>query len=171
MAAQTSPPVAEDVWIDDSRYERLDGQLTERPVPGEAHADLQLKVLIALLPFQDTFGGKARQEWSVARGNDWLTPDVTFSYPEFKTNKIGYLIAPAYLCVEVRSPTQQLSALFRKREIYHRWGTKYCWIVDPLEKACYECTSDTAGHESVVVQPDILHAGSVEIPLASLWAA
>lgn len=108
-------------------------------------------------------GGRVAQEWSISDGSgNWLTPDVTFSYPEFKTTRRGHLPVPAYLVVEVRSADQSLKELFDKRERYRHWQTEYYWIVDPLETACYEC--------SAVIEPrkDSLRAGKVELDIGDI---
>jgi Uma2 family endonuclease len=85
-------------------------------------------------------GGKVLQEWSVSDGKgSWLTPDVTFSYPEIKKTRRNHLLVPAYLVVEIRSMDQNLKDLFNKREAYRRWGIPHYWLIDPVESACYEC--------------------------------
>ncbi len=112
MATDISTP-AEGVYVDDSRYECLNGELRERPLPGLQHAKLQAAIRNLLLPFTKELGGEVLQEWTIIHDKDWLTPDVTFSYRDYKIDRIGRLIAPAYLCVEVRSPQQAYSGSIR----------------------------------------------------------
>jgi hypothetical protein len=87
-----------ELYIDDSEYERFEGVLSRRPAPGLAHADFQHHITGLLRPVEERLGGRVAQEWSISDGSgNWLTPDVTFSYPEFKTTRRGHLLAPVYL--------------------------------------------------------------------------
>jgi len=137
MATQ---PVESGRYIDDSRFECVNGGLLERPMPGKEHAGLQERVRELLRPFAAELGGTVLSEWSISDGKgNWLTPDVTFSYPEVKTTRRGHLVVPAYLVVEIRSVDQPIKDLFGKREGYRAWAVPDYWLIDPLESACYEC--------------------------------
>ncbi|HEX7361860.1 MAG TPA: Uma2 family endonuclease [Bryobacteraceae bacterium] len=158
---ETSKP---EPYIDDSEYERFEGVLSERPGPGLEHSDFQRHVVDLLRPYEAQLGGRALQEWSISDGSgNWLTPDVTFSYPEFKTTRRGHLLVPAFLVVEIRSADQSLKELFDKRERYRTWQIPHYWIVDPVERACYEC--------SAVIEPrqDTLRAGEIEIAVRDIF--
>ena len=50
MAAQFIEAVGAGKHIDDSEFEKFDGQLVRRPVPKEEHADYQFCWLIYLMP-------------------------------------------------------------------------------------------------------------------------
>lgn len=155
--------------LDDSQYERFESALSERPVPGLEHAELQRRIVDLLVPFQQRLGGKVLQEWSISDGSgDWLTPDVTFSYPEIKTTQRGHLVTPARLVVEIRSPDQTLKALFDKRERYKKWQTPHYWIIDPIEDACYECEMAAAQPSVLILRKDMLRAGEIELPIADI---
>ncbi len=134
MATDIGARAAEGIYVDDSRYECLNGELRERPLPGLEHAELQALVRNLLIPFTKQLGGKVLQEWTIVHDRDWLTPDVTFSYRDYEIDRIGRLIAPAYLCVEVRSPQQPIRDLFDKWRTYQKWQIPYCWIIDPSRK-------------------------------------
>lgn len=164
MAARILP--SESASVDDSLYECIDGHLVERGVGGEIHASSQFEITVLLRPFVKELGGQVLPEWTIANGADWLTPDVTFSYPDYKINEIGRLIAPAFLCVEVRSETQGLRELFDKWKVYQRWNVPYCWIIDPRERMCYECSADGSR-----IKDDFLEAGPIRVAVADIWAA
>lgn len=158
---ETSKP---EPYIDDSEYERFDGVLSRRPVPGLTHSDFQTLLPNLLRPYEERLGGRVGPEWSISDGSgNWLTPDVTFSYPEFKTTRRGHLLIPAFLVVEVRSTDQSLKELFDKRERYRKWQTAYYWIVDPVERACYECST------IIELRKDTLRAGEIEIAVRDIF--
>ncbi|MGA8025657.1 MAG: Uma2 family endonuclease [Bryobacteraceae bacterium] len=163
MAIDIGAPAAEGVYLDDSRYEMLNGQLLERALPGLQHAKIQAAIKDLLTPFTKRLGGEVAQEWTIVHDKDWLTPDVTFSHRDYKIDRVGRLIAPAYLCVEIRSPEQPIRHLFEKSGIYRKWGIPYCWIIDPIEKVSYQCDAAAAANESIVIKTDVLEAGNLSI--------
>jgi Uma2 family endonuclease len=168
MATQPLETRQPETYVDDSLYEQFEGILSERPVPGLEHAELQRRLVDLLLPFQARLGGKVLQEWSISDGSgDWLTPDVTFSYSEMTTTRRGHLVAPARLVIEIRSPDQPLKSLFDKRERYRKWQISNYWIIDPIESACYEC--DMAQPSVIRVCKDLLRAGEIEVPTADIF--
>jgi Uma2 family endonuclease len=162
--AQTEP------YIDDSEYERFDGVLSQRPVPALDHAEMQLRMLLLLRPFMERVGGKALQEWSISDGSgNWLTPDVTFSYPEIQTTRRGHLRVPARLVVEVRSSDQTLKTLSTKRDRYRKWQIPHYWIIDPIEAAAYDCPMDPASSSIIVLENERLRAGEIEVAVADIF--
>jgi Uma2 family endonuclease len=170
MATHPLETAQAEPYIDDSEYERFDGVLSERPVPGLDHADMQRRMTDLLRPFEQQLGGRALQEWSISDGSgNWLTPDVTFSYPEIQTTRRGHLRVPARLVVEVRSSDQTLKTLFDKRERYRNWQIPHYWIVDPIETAAYDCPMDPANSSVIVVEDDKLRAGEIEVAVADIF--
>jgi Uma2 family endonuclease len=158
-------------YIDDSEYERFEGILSERPVPGSDHAELQLKMVLLLRPYLAHLGGKVLQEWSISDGSgNWLTPDVTFSYPESKQTRRKHLLVPARLVVEIRSTDQTLKTLFDKRERYRKWQIPHYWIIDPIETAAYDCPMDPVNSSVIVLENDKLRAGEIEVAVADIFA-
>jgi Uma2 family endonuclease len=171
MATHPLEPAQAEPYIDDSEYERFEGVLSERPVPGLSHADLQRRMTDLLRPFERSLGGRALQEWSISDGSgNWLTPDVTFSYPEIKTTRREHLLVPARLVVEIRSSDQTLKKLFDKRNRYRQWQIPYYWIIDPIETAAYECPMDSENASLIVVATDKLRAGEIEVALADIFS-
>jgi Uma2 family endonuclease len=164
-AAQTEP------YIDDSEYEQFEGILSERPAPGSDHAEFQLKMVLLLQPFVAQLGGKVLQEWSISDGSgNWLTPDVTFSYPEPKQTRRKHLLVPARLVVEIRSSDQTLKTLFDKRDRYRKWQIPHYWIIDAIETAAYDCPMDPASGSLIVVANDALEAGEIKVVVADIFA-
>ncbi len=162
MASQ--PIFDPDRYIDDSEYECIDGRLRQREVPGRRHGKLARHVESLLLPFANTLGGDVVSEWSISDGaGGWLTPDVTFSYPEFKGTRRDHLVAPAYLVVEIRSIDQPLRELFDKRELYRRLAIPHYWLIDPIEQACYECLQE------IRLCNETLTTDRIEIPVSQIF--
>ena len=151
-------------YVDDSRYEYLDGRLLERPAPGLEHAELQSKMQSLLAPFGHASGATVLAEWSISDGTEnWLTPDVTFSYRDSNVTALGYLLVSAYLVVEIRSTDQTMKDLFNKREAYRRWGVPHYWLIDPVESACYECLP------AIVPCAEKLTADQIEIAVPDIF--
>ncbi len=168
MATQPIERTRPELYLDDSRYERFEGLVSERPVPGVSHAEMQRRIVDLLIPFQTRLGGKVLQEWSISDGSgDWLTPDVTFSYPEIQTTRRGHLLVPARLVIEIRSADQPLKILFEKREQYRKWAIPHYWIVDPIERGCYSCGTEQGF--ALVLSDGTLRAGEIELPIANLF--
>lgn len=171
MATHPLEPAPAEPYIDDSEYERFEGVLSERPAPGLEHAETQLRMVCLLQPFAARLGGEVLQEWSISDGTrNWLTPDVTFSYPEIRTTRREHLLVPARLVVEVRSADQTLKTLFDKRERYRKWQIPHYWIIDPIERAAYDCPMDPAGSSVIVLENEKLRAGEIEVSVADIFA-
>lgn len=173
MAVQTLP--VEQSKIDTSRYECVDGQLVERPLPNDIHADIQFAVTALLkrsiTEFQLPFA--ARQEWTLDEDDqprhNWMTPDVLVSEPErIATNR--HALPPAHLAVEVLSEGQTFEQMFGKAQRYFAWGMKHVWIIDPvMRKAC----SIDSGHPTSVMwvehEYEFLSAGRLRLTLDEIF--
>ena len=157
-------------YVDESRYERIDGQLVPRPVPGKVHAQVQANLVLLLREKAKKLGGKALPEWSVTRPEtrewpepDYLTPDITFALSPVRTTKNGHLLPPAFLAIEVASPHQE--DLFRKAQLYAAWGVAHVWIINPQTRECFEYHG---GNQLTIVQEE-LRAGDVGLRLDDLF--
>ena len=172
MATQPIDQSELNVYVDDSRYERIGGRLLERPLPGLEHAELQKRIVELLSPFAEASGCKVHSEWSIsdAAGN-WITPDVTLSNPDWKITRRGHLIIPAHLVVEIRSVDQPLKDLFDKREYYRKWQIPFYWIVDPIERACYETEPFLSGAAIFLSCRESLHAGNIEVAVGDVFVS
>jgi Uma2 family endonuclease len=109
------------------------------------------------------------QEWTLAHGDEWMIPDVMLSFSgPFEEDSRGYLIAPAFLCIEVLSPTDRAGDLFRKCVRYSTWGIPHCWIIDPETKACFEYHG---GNDFILADTEgVLTADDIRIPVSEIFA-
>ena len=157
--------------VDGSRFERIDGQLMERPVPTTPHACMQSQLHLLLTQALQGSNAKAFPEWSITRPEhadkddpDYLTADVLVAYPPFRRAKNGHLALPGFLAVEVLSPGQEL---FDKALLYASWGTPHVWIVNPETRLAFEFH----GGPAFTIVREYLHAGDLSVSLADVFAA
>lgn len=124
---------------DPEYFEIVGGRWIKKESVGRRrHSQLNSIVTDLLTPFAEKLGGTVTHEWTIVRGEERVIPDVTFSFPNFE-ERDGYLVAPAFLVVESLSPGQRLNAMSRKcTDVYHQWGTHYCWILDYRNEQAYE---------------------------------
>jgi Uma2 family endonuclease len=175
MATLPAAPASQE-WIDDSRYECVSGVLRERPVPGYEHAKMQ-KVCVRLLDaIAEAHGGQVLSEWSIGDGRGaWLTPDVMFALPGFRTAHNGHLCPPPppHLVIEVASPGQ--NDLVKKAKDYKPYSVPYYWIVDPFNRTCYEVLMNQQYIVSVLKDgpDDYITAGDagIQLKVSDIWAA
>lgn len=168
MATQTSAPF--DVETERDKYfECVGGRLLERDLGSGTHSDIQYKVLSLLKSLAAQRNARVRQEWSIARGAEWMTPDVMLSFPDlFTEDARGYLAGPAFLCVEILSPSQSAADLFRKCLRYYAWGVPHCWVIDPKSQACFEYHG---GNDFILAEaPNSLTAGDLTLAISDLFA-
>ena len=155
--------------LDENRFERIDGQLIERPVPTIPHACVQSQLHLLLAEALRNSKGKAFPEWSITRPGhadkdnpDYLTADVLVAYLPFRRAKNQHLAVPGFLAVEVLSPGQDL---FDKALLYAAWGTPHVWIVNPETRLAFEFHSGPA----FIIKRDHLHAGDITVSLADVF--
>ncbi len=147
-------------------YEYLEGVLREKPIPTYDHSNLQLQ-LCDLINGLDC-GFRAVPELTVRiSGSRFLVPDVG-------VQRVGelqrpYPVKPIHLCIEVLSPDDRLADVVVKCGDYHRWGTPYCWIVDPDEKTCWEYHS--GGRPHPVSEGGQISAGVISLPVDDIFVA
>ena len=67
MATQSISNKPAPDYADESRFERINGRMVERPWPGDHHAQVQLNAVLLLRDYAKTKGGTALQEWSVTQ--------------------------------------------------------------------------------------------------------
>lgn len=152
----------------EKHIEFIDGHYTERPLGTGPHSDCQFNLTCLLKPLAKQHNFIARQEYTVAHGTDWLIPDVLVAPQDLQEDHRGYLITTPHLCVEILSPGQSESDLFRKCRRYHTWGVPHCWVIDPTAKACFEYHGGAA---FTLVEPDgTLTAAPLQLQAASIWA-
>jgi len=169
MLANVSAPL--DLELEREKYrEFVDGHFVERFLGADLHSDCQFQVTALLKLLAQATNAKARQKWTVAHEEEWLIPDVVLTRPnDYVTDSRGYLVSTPLLCVEILSPGQSASDLFRKCRRYHAWGVPHCWIIDPQAKACFESHD---GDTFALIECDgTLTAGEIRFRAAELFAA
>jgi Uma2 family endonuclease len=133
-------------WSDDDGKisEYIDGRWIPKPDIGRLDTSMTIgAILKSLSPLSETVGGEILSGWHMLAVPDLLRPDVVMSFPRYSIYD-GYLVAPAFLTVEVRVDKEQISSLVRKcRERYHPFGTPFCWIIDIASREGYECHRDS----------------------------
>ena len=169
MATQPLPS-SNAPYIDESRFERVDGRLVERPMPGDTHSETQDKVKSLLQQRLATQPFKVLSEWSITRPShaafdepDYITPDVLVAYLPYERTAKGHLIRQALLAIEIVSPGQ--SGLFRKSERYGAWGVEHVWIIDPQTREAFEFHG---GNQFALVK-DRLTAGELHLTLSDIF--
>jgi Uma2 family endonuclease len=172
MATQQVQTAADVDYIDTSRYERIEGQLVERPLPGRRHAEVQWNATFLLKQIARQHGMKAYQEWTLDEADqqehDWMTPDVLVSLPgELKESRIGHLLPPAFLAVEVLSPGQTIPQMIKKARRFLRWGVQYVWLIEPEQN--FGLMAAEGGMRPILVSDDgTLEAGAITISMADV---
>ena len=164
------PAESSSSFLDESRFERIDGNLIPRPRPGNVHARFQDRVK-SLLQASGVIGVEVLAEWSITRPEqagdqdpDYMTPDVLMARVPYEQTPTGHLIRPAFLAVEISSPNQR--GLFWKAEIYGAWGVEHVWIIDPQSRECFEFHG---GNQFTLVKGS-LSAGDLTVALAEIFA-
>ncbi|MDQ2844279.1 MAG: Uma2 family endonuclease [Acidobacteriota bacterium] len=166
MATQTIIPL--DFETEREKYlEFIDGHYQERFLGTGTHSDCQFNVTSLLKALAKQRGAVARQEWTIAHGDNWLVPDVTLSF-NYTEDARGYLTSTPHLVVEILSPGQTEGELFRKCLRYHSWGIPHSWVIDPQTKICFE---HHGGSDFTLIEANgHLTAGDVRIAAADIFA-
>jgi Uma2 family endonuclease len=147
--------------------EFVSGELQEKPAGTREHMRIE-KILMRLLEAFEKRGlGQALAELSVRRGDEVRIPDLVVC-PMSAQFENEILVDPPLLCVEILSPSQRLSELFAKCEIYHSWDVPHCWVIDPISKNAWEYHR---GSPVRMASGDgRLTAGEIAVSLAELLA-
>ena len=172
MATQQVQAAADVGYIDTSRYERVEGHLVERPLPGDRHSEVQWNATFSLKQVAKQYGMKVHQEWTLDEADipehDWMTPDVLVSLPgEYKRSTIGHLLPPAFLAVEVLSPGQTIPQMMKKARRFLRWGVQHVWLIEPEQNFGFMVTGD--GTRGIFVSDDgTLEAGDLIVSMTDI---
>ena len=167
MPAQTNLPL--DLETEPEKYlEFIDGRLILRDSGTGPHSDRQFNIVRLLKLLAEQPGAIARQKWTIASGDDWLIPDVTFSSANYTEDARGYLTSTPHLVIEILSPSQNESELLRKCQRYHSWGVPHAWVIDPFAKICFEYHG---GSDFTLIEANgELTAGDIRLSAADIFA-
>lgn len=172
MATQTLP--LDQAAVDTSRFEQIDGQLVERPLPNDIHSRTQLAVTVLLGRQLRGKGLAALQEWTLDEDDqpkhNWMTPDVLVASPVNRASN-GHCLPPAVLAVEVLSEGQTLEEIAAKAKRYLSWGVGLLWIIDPVAQYAAILTRWSDLLEHVPAGSNIpLKADGVELTLSEIFS-
>ena len=125
----------------------IDGVLRQKAMPTFDHGDIQFAVCLLVRRFGG-FTAIPEQTCRIREGK-YLVPDVAVH--ALSDLQRPYPTKPVHLCVEILSPPDRFSDTVSKCDEYHAWGVKYCWIIDPESRQCWEYH---AGSRPNLITPD-----------------
>jgi len=143
MAIQQHLYDIDDLWRmvceadDDRRYELIEGELVEMPPPGEEHGYFILLLGKFLLDYviEHQLGRVTADSGFHAKDDRYtlLGPDIAFRRldPEAEPASRRWVPSMPDLAVEIKSPSNTMTELRRKVDIYLRHGTRLVWIIIP----------------------------------------
>ncbi|MGA8027106.1 MAG: Uma2 family endonuclease [Bryobacteraceae bacterium] len=144
-------------------YEYWFGEAVQKPMATSLHGAVQFVLMLLLR----TRGWKALPEVTLKLvPHAEPVPDIIASR---KTIEQPYPTNPVDICVEIRSPQDPLTKLFKKGKYYLAWGVDNVWIVDPEARTAWMMTREHP--DGIWVHPDgSLKAKDTEILLPELFA-
>src|SRR5438309_8468994 len=119
--------------------EYIDGVILERNVGEYDHATLQIAIASYLYTRRKELGITVVPEQRVqVSPTRFRVPDVcvTLADPEQIFSK------PPFICIEILSPEDRLSAMQERATDYLKMGVPYVWILDPKARLAYRCTAE-----------------------------
>jgi Uma2 family endonuclease len=141
----------------------VDGVVLERNLGEKDHSLLQTEIAFYYRSRRKEWGLWAMVEQRVqVSATRFRIPDVCLVLGK-PTDPI--IKTPPFICIEVLSKADRLSAMRQRVEDYMRFGVPYVWILDPATRRAYRCTP--GGTQEVTElrteNPETL------VPLAELW--
>lgn len=119
-------------------YDYVDGVLEERNVGEWSHGKLILLIGAYLLA--------RRKELGIDVSSDvrLKVAPTRYRVPDLAVIELGtaepVLQKSPLLCIEILSPEDRLSRIRVRVQDYHEMGVPDAWIIDPLNKDCYQST-------------------------------
>jgi len=160
--------------IDTSRYELIDGEFSERPMPKDRHAEVQGNLIEILGQKARLLGLRAYPGLSVDKADspnsDWMTPDVLVAPPDYLRSARRNALPPLLLTIEVLSPEQTLPEMIRKANRYLEWGVQNVWLIEPQKQFALVLAEGDSKRQPTLVWPgfDMQLDNGLSIPLADL---
>jgi Uma2 family endonuclease len=146
--------------------EYVDGKTLERNLGDWEHARLQSLALKYLAIREDQWQIRAVVEQRVqVKPDRYRVPDVCVVRASAQIESI--ITHPPFLCIEVLSPLDRMTAVLVKVDEYLAFGVNYVWVIDPLPR--HAQIYDATGVHSMIdgklwtANPDIL------VPLDQLF--
>jgi Uma2 family endonuclease len=154
MATNVQVPEVDFNSIDTSRFEYVDGQLVERPVPKDRHAEVQGNIVELLGPKARHIGLRAYPELTVDKEDipkpQWMTADVVITKPDFTRTQRHNALPPLLLAIEIMSPGQTMPQMMKKANDYLEWGVENVWIINPEQESAVMVRSGQERHPILV---------------------
>ncbi len=166
----------------DKRFELINGELFEMSPPGEEHG--LLATWLGKFLIEHAFDhnlGRVTTETGYYPSEDkstLLSPDVAFRRLDSAADPPSQKWVPVMpdLAVEIMSPSNTMTQIRRKAEIYLQNGTQLVWIIIPKAKSVEVCRLNESGgiQSEVINQGGSLSGEDVlpefELHLAELFA-
>jgi Uma2 family endonuclease len=160
--------------IDTSRYEQIEGRLSERPMPKVKHSRVQGRIVQRLGPKAELLGLIAYPELSIDKENapdsDWMTPDVVVAPSDLSQSDRQNALPPLLLAIEVLSAEQTIPEMIRKANRYLDWGVRNVWLIEPQKQFALVLSEGDSKRQPILIWPgfDLQLANGLSIPLADL---
>src|SRR3954453_14231721 len=144
--------------------EYLDGVILERNVGEYDHANLQSALIAYLYPRRKELGIAAVIEQRVqVSPTRFRVPDVCVTPPAPEQ----IFTKPPFICIEILSPEDRLSAMQERVSDYLKMGVPYVWILDPKTRLAYRCTAEGMHHVTELRTEN----PAIVLPLADVFEA
>jgi len=142
----------------------VDGAVVERNVGEKDHGKLQRSLLIYFHERRTTWGinvfPEQRVQVSAAR---FRIPDICVVLGSEPEEQI--FTRPPFICIEILSPEDRLSAMQERVGDYLRFGVPYVWILDPRSRKAFRCTL-----EGMLQVPELrTEDPAIVVPLEALF--
>jgi Uma2 family endonuclease len=165
MAIATRVPVEEYLHTNYDR-EYVDGEILERNFGTWDHSWIQRALLLYVIAREKELGVTVIHETRLKLGpKHYRVPDLMIVKGGKPSEQIPS--QPPFVCIEVLSPMDHMSAMEKKAADYLAFGIRYVWIVNPETKQAFAYTK--AGKQ--LVEGGVLRTEdpAIEIPLGQIF--
>jgi len=157
----------------DRRFELIDGEIVEKPMPSQEHAWIESEISFVLKLWLQGNGSVAADVYVESRHrptddtkNDRI-PDVALVMGRRKITRRGAANFIPEMCIEIQSPDDRLTTMRKKAAFYLEYGAQYALIVRPIKRMIEVYSADdelallTAA--DILTFPDLLPGFSVAV--------
>ncbi len=145
----------------------VDGELVERNVGEQDHAEPQIEIVAYLRERRKELGIYVSLEWRMqVSATRFRVPDITVLLGP--RPKAPVLRTPPFICIEVLSKDDRMSSMSEKIDDYLNFGVKYVWVIDPRRRKGWIVTTEA----TVEAKDGVLRTSNPEItvPLSEIYA-
>ena len=145
--------------------EYIDGVLVPKAMGTRKHAKLQIRIAMLIEMAFPSY--EVMPELTVRISDtEYLIPDLAVDRRDRPRDP--YPLSPVHLCIEILSPDDRLSAVLKKCETYHAWGTPHTWVFDPVTRRAWQYSRGTRAVE--IEASGELTAGDIHLRLTDIFA-